>query len=36
MYLNDSINKSYEENGYSIIRDIINPKLVKEVKDHVK
>ena len=36
MDLNDSINKSYEKNGYYIIRDVIKSKLVKEVQDHVK
>ncbi|MFL3013939.1 MAG: phytanoyl-CoA dioxygenase family protein [Candidatus Neomarinimicrobiota bacterium] len=36
MYLNDSINKSYDKKGYSIIRDVIEPKLVKEVQSHVR
>ena len=35
MYLNDSINKLYEENGYLIIPDIIDSDLVKEVQNHV-
>ena len=35
MYLKDSINQLYELNGYAIIRDVIKPKLVKEVQNHV-